>query len=175
MATAEALFRFFFQQDNKVHISHDFNEEQIHLDRLLKLCCHFLHALVLYTPLAILGYSCIHTYLHLKTMPGHSITSMFWLHPHVSVSACLISKSLYWPDLHGPSTSQVKATEVDNFLKGGGALDINSVQKKPKVRGLPLLHNRWSSNLAITKALLLNLDLTSFDSVNPQAIDSMPV
>ena len=28
---------------------------------------------------------------------------------------------------------QVKGAEVDIFLKGGGALDINSVRKKPKV------------------------------------------
>ena len=28
---------------------------------------------------------------------------------------------------------QVRAEDVDVFLKGGGALDINSVRKKPKV------------------------------------------
>ena len=28
---------------------------------------------------------------------------------------------------------QVKPAEMDIFLKGGGALDINSVRKKPKV------------------------------------------
>ena len=28
---------------------------------------------------------------------------------------------------------QVKPAEVDIFLKGGGALDINGVRKKPKV------------------------------------------
>jgi hypothetical protein len=27
----------------------------------------------------------------------------------------------------------VKGAEVDTFLKGGGALDINSVRRKPKV------------------------------------------
>lgn len=32
------------------------------------------------------------------------------------------------------SVLQVKPTEVDTFLKGGGALDINSVRKKPKVQ-----------------------------------------
>ena len=29
---------------------------------------------------------------------------------------------------------QVRGEDVDVFLKGGGALDINSVRKKPKVR-----------------------------------------
>lgn len=28
---------------------------------------------------------------------------------------------------------QIKAEEVDIFLKGGGALDISSIKKKPKV------------------------------------------
>lgn len=28
---------------------------------------------------------------------------------------------------------QIKPAEVDTFLKGGGALDINNVRKKPKV------------------------------------------
>ena len=31
------------------------------------------------------------------------------------------------------SAGKVKAEEIDIFLKGGGALDINSVRKKPKV------------------------------------------
>lgn len=29
--------------------------------------------------------------------------------------------------------AQVRVAEVDTFLKGGAALDIHSVQKKPKV------------------------------------------
>ena len=33
--------------------------------------------------------------------------------------------------MHG---AQIKPEEVDVFLKGGGALDITSVRKKPKVR-----------------------------------------
>lgn len=32
-----------------------------------------------------------------------------------------------------PECVQIKPEEVDIFLKGGGALDINSVRKKPKV------------------------------------------
>lgn len=36
------------------------------------------------------------------------------------------------------SAGKVKGEEIDIFLKGGGALDINSVRKKPKV-GLTLL------------------------------------
>ncbi len=31
---------------------------------------------------------------------------------------------------------QVRGEDVDVFLKGGGALDINSVRKKPKVQAL---------------------------------------
>ena len=33
--------------------------------------------------------------------------------------------------------TQIKPEEVDIFLKGGGALNINSVKKKPKVHILP--------------------------------------
>ena len=35
---------------------------------------------------------------------------------------------------HVLTCAQIKPEEVDIFLKGGGALDINSVKKKPKVR-----------------------------------------
>ena len=37
------------------------------------------------------------------------------------------------------SAGKVKAEEIDIFLKGGGALDINSVRKKPKVLRLTIL------------------------------------
>ena len=32
---------------------------------------------------------------------------------------------------------QIKAEDVNVFLRGGGALDINSVRKKPKARPMP--------------------------------------
>ena len=32
-----------------------------------------------------------------------------------------------------PMRMQIKADDVNVFLRGGGALDINSVRKKPKV------------------------------------------
>ena len=34
----------------------------------------------------------------------------------------------------GVIVAQIRAGELDVFLKGGGALDINSVRKKPRVR-----------------------------------------
>ena len=39
------------------------------------------------------------------------------------------------------SAGKVKGEEVDIFLKGGGALDINSVRKKPKVSLMHLLQS----------------------------------
>ena len=36
--------------------------------------------------------------------------------------------------------AQIKPEEVDVFLKGGGALDIASVRKKPKVGLWPACH-----------------------------------
>ena len=40
---------------------------------------------------------------------------------------------------------QIKAEDVNVFLRGGGALDINSVRKKPKARTTARLHIhcRW--------------------------------
>ena len=43
---------------------------------------------------------------------------------------------------------QVKPAEVDTFLKGGGALDINGVRKKPKA----------SSNILVIRMIsILNI------------------
>lgn len=59
---------------------------------------------------------------------------------------------------------QVKPAEVDIFLKGGGALDINSVRKKPKVNGCynhnAMTCNFYERNFKVQASILTSSKLT---------------